>query len=172
MTSNLGTRDLRKANLGFTNNDESVSYQKMKQKVTESLKNHFRPEFLNRVDETIVFHELTKAEVTEIVDLMVARVTEQLEMQGMGLEVTVEAKHYLADRGYDPELGARPLRRAIQRLVEDPLSERLLLKEFTAGQIIVVDVDDEIGDETDSKIVFKAVEGFEPPSVEEFITAE
>ena len=172
MTSNLGTRDLRKANLGFTTNDESVTYQKMKEKVTESLKNHFRPEFLNRVDETIVFHELSKSEVTRIVDLMVARVTEQLEMQGMGLEVTVEAKHYLADRGYDPELGARPLRRAIQRLVEDPLSERLLLKEFTAGQIVVVDIDNEIEDETDSKIIFKAVEGFEPPSVEDFIAAE
>ena len=172
MTSNLGTRDLRKANLGFTTNDESVTYQKMKEKVTESLKNHFRPEFLNRVDETIVFHELSKSEVTRIVDLMVARVTEQLEMQGMGLEVTVEAKHYLADRGYDPELGARPLRRAIQRLVEDPLSERLLLKEFTAGQIVVVDIDSEIEDETDSKIIFKAVEGFEPPSVEDFIAAE
>ena len=172
MTSNLGTRDLRKANLGFTTNDESVTYQKMKEKVTESLKNHFRPEFLNRVDETIVFHELSKSEVTRIVDLMVARVTEQLEMQGMGLEVTVEAKHYLADRGYDPELGARPLRRAIQRLVEDPLSERLLLKEFTAGQIVVVDIDNEIEDETDSKIIFKTVEGFEPPSVEDFIAAE
>tara|TARA_B100001094_G_scaffold67749_1_gene63950 strand:- start:42652 stop:45183 length:2532 start_codon:yes stop_codon:yes gene_type:complete len=172
MTSNLGTRDLRKANLGFSTNDESVTYQKMKDKVTESLKNHFRPEFLNRVDEVIVFHELSKSEVTEIVDLMVARVTEQLEMQGMGLEVTVEAKHYLADRGYDPELGARPLRRAIQRLVEDPLSERLLLKEFNAGQIVVVDIDNEIEDETDSKIIFKAVEGFEPPSVEEFIAAE
>jgi ATP-dependent Clp protease ATP-binding subunit ClpC len=172
MTSNLGTRDLRKANLGFSTNDESVTYQKMKDKVTESLKNHFRPEFLNRVDEIIVFHELSKSEVTEIVDLMVARVTEQLEMQGMGLEVTVEAKHYLADRGYDPELGARPLRRAIQRLVEDPLSERLLLKEFSAGQIVVVDIDNEIENETDSKIVFKAVEGFEPPSVEEFIAAE
>ncbi len=172
MTSNLGTRDLRKANLGFTTNDESVTYQKMKEKVIESLKNHFRPEFLNRVDETIVFHELTKSEVTRIVDLMVARVTEQLEMQGMGLEVTVEAKHYLADRGYDPELGARPLRRAIQRLVEDPLSERLLLKEFTAGQIVVVDIDNEIEDETDSKIIFKTVEGFEPPSVEDFIAAE
>ena len=172
MTSNLGTRDLRKANLGFTTNDESVTYQKMKEKVIESLKNHFRPEFLNRVDETIVFHELSKSEVTRIVDLMVARVTEQLEMQGMGLEVTVEAKHYLADRGYDPELGARPLRRAIQRLVEDPLSERLLLKEFTAGQIVVVDIDNEIEDETDSKIIFKAVEGFEPPSVEDFIAAE
>ena len=111
-------------------------------------------------------------EVTEFVDLMVARVTEQLENQGMGLEVTVEAKHYLADRGYDPELGARPLRRAIQRLVEDPLSERLLLKEFTAGQIIVVDIDSQIDSETGSKIIFKTVEGFEPPSVEEFITAE
>ncbi|MEG3586879.1 MAG: ATP-dependent Clp protease ATP-binding subunit [Actinomycetota bacterium] len=172
MTSNLGTRDLRKANLGFTKNDESVTYQRMKEKVIDSLKDHFRPEFLNRVDEVIVFHELSKGEVTEIVDLMVARVTEQLENQGMGLEVTVEAKHYLADRGYDPELGARPLRRAIQRLVEDPLSERLLLKEFTAGQIIVVDVDSQIDNETESKIIFKAVEGFEPPSVEEFITAE
>ena len=172
MTSNLGTRDLRKANLGFTKNDESVTYQRMKEKVIDSLKDHFRPEFLNRVDEVIVFHELSKSEVTEIVDLMVARVTEQLENQGMGLEVTVEAKHYLADRGYDPELGARPLRRAIQRLVEDPLSERLLLKEFTAGQIIVVDVDSQIDSETESKIIFKAVEGFEPPSVEEFITAE
>ena len=137
MTSNLGTRDLRKANLGFTKNDESLSYERMKEKVTESLKEHFRPEFLNRVDEVIVFHELSKSEVTEIVDLMVARVTVQLESQGMGLEVTVDAKHHLADKGYDPELGARPLRRAIQRLVEDPLSERLLLKEFKAGQIIV-----------------------------------
>ena len=144
----------------------------MKEKVTESLKDHFRPEFLNRVDEVIVFHELSKSEVTEIVDLMVARVTEQLESQGMGLEVTVEAKHYLADRGYDPELGARPLRRAIQRLVEDPLSERLLLKEFSAGQIIVVDIDPQNEDENGSKIVFKAVEGFEQPSVEEFITVE
>ncbi len=172
MTSNLGTRDLRKANLGFTKNDESLSYERMKEKVTESLKEHFRPEFLNRVDEVIVFHELSKSEVTEIVDLMVARVTVQLESQGMGLEVTVDAKHHLADKGYDPELGARPLRRAIQRLVEDPLSERLLLKEFKAGQIIVVDVEDDEDDPNQRSIIFKAVEGFEPPSVEEFIAAE
>ena len=172
MTSNLGTRDLRKANLGFTKNDESLSYERMKDKVTESLKEHFRPEFLNRVDEVIVFHELSKSEVTEIVDLMVARVTVQLESQGMGLEVTVDAKHHLADKGYDPELGARPLRRAIQRLVEDPLSERLLLKEFKAGQIIVVDVEDDEDDPNQRSIIFKAVEGFEPPSVEEFVAAE
>tara|TARA_B100000131_G_scaffold265187_1_gene262640 strand:+ start:5729 stop:8224 length:2496 start_codon:yes stop_codon:yes gene_type:complete len=172
MTSNLGTRDLRKANLGFTKNDEALSYERMKEKVTESLKEHFRPEFLNRVDEVIVFHELSKGEVTEIVDLMVARVAVQLESQGMGLEVTVDAKHHLADKGYDPELGARPLRRAIQRLVEDPLSERLLLKEFKAGQIVVVDVEDDEEDPNQKSIVFKAVEGFEPPSVEEFVVAE
>ncbi len=172
MTSNLGTRDLRKANLGFTKNDESVTYERMKEKVTESLKEHFRPEFLNRVDEVIVFHELSRSEVTEIVDLMVARVAVQLESQGMGLEVTVEAKHHLADKGYDPELGARPLRRAIQRLVEDPLSERLLLKEFKAGQIVVVDVEQDEGDPNQRLIVFKAVEGFEPPTVEEFVAAE
>jgi len=172
MTSNLGTRDLRKANLGFTKNDEALSYERMKEKVTESLKEHFRPEFLNRVDEVIVFHELSKDEVTEIVDLMVARVAVQLESQGMGLEVTVDAKHHLADKGYDPELGARPLRRAIQRLVEDPLSERLLLKEFKAGQIVVVDVEDDEENPNQKSIVFKAVEGFEPPSVEEFVVAE
>ena len=172
MTSNLGTRDLRKANLGFTKNDESVTYDRMKEKVTESLKEHFRPEFLNRVDEVIVFHELSRSEVTEIVDLMVARVAIQLESQGMGLEVTVDAKHHLADKGYDPELGARPLRRAIQRLVEDPLSERLLLKEFKAGQIIVVDVEPDQDNPNQMSIVFNAVEGFEPPSVEEFVVAE
>ncbi|MBJ68765.1 MAG: NDP-hexose 4-ketoreductase [Acidimicrobiaceae bacterium] len=172
MTSNLGTRDLRKANLGFTKNDESVTYERMKEKVTESLKEHFRPEFLNRVDEVIVFHELSRSEVTEIVDLMVARVAVQLESQGMGLEVTVDAKHHLADKGYDPELGARPLRRAIQRLVEDPLSERLLLKEFKAGQIVVVDVEQDEGDPNQRSIVFNAVEGFEPPTVEEFVAAE
>ncbi len=172
MTSNLGTRDLRKANLGFTKNDESVTYARMKEKVNESLKEHFRPEFLNRVDEVIVFHELSRSEVTEIVDLMVARVAVQLESQGMGLEVTVEAKNHLAIKGYDPELGARPLRRAIQRLVEDPLSERLLLKEFKAGQIVVVDVEIEPESAGEKTIIFKAVEGFEPPSVEEFIAAE
>ena len=108
----------------------------------------------------------------KIVDLMVERVAVQLDSQGMGLEVTVDAKHHLADKGYDPELGARPLRRAIQRLVEDPLSERLLLKEFKAGQIVVVDVEDDEDDPNQRSIIFKAVEGFEPPSVEEFVAAE
>ncbi|HEY8545051.1 MAG TPA: AAA family ATPase, partial [Acidimicrobiales bacterium] len=165
MTSNLGTQDLRKANVGFARADEAVTYEKMREKVTDALKTHFRPEFLNRIDEVIVFHELTKAEVTQIVDLMIMRVQRQLEGQGLGLELTPEAKLLLADKGYDPQLGARPLRRAIQRMVEDPVSERMLLKEFRAGEIIVVDVDD--NPETGEKeIVFRSIEGFTPPSLE------
>jgi len=165
MTSNLGTADLRKANIGFGKSDEAVSYERMKEKVNDALKAHFRPEFLNRIDDTIVFHELSKPEVTIIVDLLIKRVTNQLQAQGIGLELTEAAKLLLADKGYDPTLGARPLRRAIQRMVEDPLSERLLWKEFRAGQNIVVDVgpDPETGDRI---IVFHATEGFEPPAME------
>ncbi len=161
MTSNLGTQDLRKANVGFGRNDEAVSYEKMKEKVNEALKQHFRPEFLNRIDETIVFHELSKSEVTIIVDLLIKRTSIQLEAQGIGIELTDAAKKVLVDRGYDPTLGARPLRRAIQRLVEDPLSERLLYKQFRAGEIVIVDAepDPETGKD---EIVFRSVEGFEP----------
>jgi ATP-dependent Clp protease ATP-binding subunit ClpC len=165
MTSNLGTADLRKANVGFAKADEALSYTKMREKVDDALKQHFRPEFLNRIDETIVFHELTKDEVTEIVDLMIKRVQRQLESQGLGLELTQEAKYFLADRGYDPQLGARPLRRAIQRQIEDPVSERLLIKEVRAGEIVVVDavVDPETGEKV---IEFRTVEGFTPPPME------
>ena len=159
MTSNLGTADLRKASIGFAKADEAVTYERMKEKVNEELKRHFRPEFLNRIDEVIVFHELSQAEVTEIVDLMIKRVVGQLESQGINLELTPAAKALLARKGYDPTLGARPLRRAIQRLVEDPLSERILWKEFHAGETVVVDAD---GD----SIAFRAIEGIEPPSVE------
>jgi ATP-dependent Clp protease ATP-binding subunit ClpC len=169
MTSNLGTQDLRKATLGFTKADEAVTYERMKEKVTDALKQHFRPEFLNRIDDVIVFHELTKAEVTQIVDLMIRRVSVQLESQGIGLEVTPAAKLHLADKGYDPTLGARPLRRAIQRLVEDPLSERLLYKEFRAGEMIIVDVEDDPDKVGEQRIVFRAVEGF-APSIEQLAT--
>jgi ATP-dependent Clp protease ATP-binding subunit ClpC len=167
MTSNLGTQELRKANVGFTKADEAVSYERMKEKVNEALKVHFRPEFLNRIDEVIVFHELAKHEVTQMVDLMIKRLAEQLESQGLGLELTQSAKDHLADRGYDPLLGARPLRRAIQRLIEDPLSEKLLYKEFHAGQIIVVDTEDDPDRPGTPRISFRAVEGFEPPTTVE-----
>ncbi|HEX2041581.1 MAG TPA: ATP-dependent Clp protease ATP-binding subunit, partial [Acidimicrobiales bacterium] len=159
MTSNLGTADLRKAAIGFQKSSQAVTYEKMKEKVQEALKQHFRPEFLNRIDETIVFHELTQEEVTQIVDLMTRRVREQLESQGLALELTPAAKALLAKKGYDPTLGARPLRRAIQREVEDPLSERILWKEFRAGETVVVDAEDDA-------IVFRSIEGIEPPPVE------
>ena len=184
MTSNLGTADLRKANLGFAKADEAVSYERMKNKVQDALKAHFKPEFLNRIDDTIVFHELTVSEVTRIVDLMIRRLSTQLAGQGLGLELTDAAKEFLAREGYDPTMGARPLRRAIQRLVEDPLSERLLNKEFTAGEIIVVDIDQADGDGTAdadradkaegdgaATLVFRAIAGFEPPTVEMAVEA-
>jgi ATP-dependent Clp protease ATP-binding subunit ClpC len=159
MTSNLGTADLRKASIGFGKSDEAVTYEKMKDKVNEALKAHFRPEFLNRIDDVIVFHELSQEEVTEIVDLMIRRVAKQLESQGLGFELTPAAKLLLAEKGYDRALGARPLRRAIQRMVEDSLSERILWKEFRAGETIVVDAEN-------GEIVFRSVPGFEPPAVE------
>jgi ATP-dependent Clp protease ATP-binding subunit ClpC len=165
MTSNLGTADLRKASVGFGKSDEAISYERMKEKVNDALKQHFRPEFLNRIDEVIVFHELSKAEVTEIVDLMIARTQKQLEGQGIGIELTPAAKDVLADRGYDPTMGARPLRRAIQRLIEDPLSERLLYKEFRAGEIIVVDAEPD-AETGEMGLTFRAIEGFEPPPME------
>jgi len=184
MTSNLGTADLRKANLGFAKADEAVSYERMKVKVQDALKAHFKPEFLNRIDDTIVFHELTVSEVTRIVDLMIRRISTQLAGQGLGFELTDAAKEFLAREGYDPTMGARPLRRAIQRLVEDPLSERLLNKEFTAGEIIVVDIDQADGDGTAdadradkaegdgaATLVFRAIAGFEPPTVEMAVEA-
>ncbi len=167
MTSNLGTADLRKANVGFSKRDEAVTYERMKEKVNEALKAHFRPEFLNRIDDVIVFHELSQPEVIQIVDFMIERVGTQMAAQGMGLEVTPAAKVFLGERGYDPTLGARPLRRAIQRLVEDPLSERLLWKEFRAGHTIVVDVEPDPEDEGQMHATFTAIEGFTPPPVEE-----
>ncbi len=142
MTSNLGTAELRKATLGFSKTSEAVSYERMKDKVIDALKAHFRPEFLNRIDDTIVFHELAMSEVVQMVDFMVRRLAEQLTVQGISIEITGDAKLELARQGYDPTLGARPLRRAIQRLVEDPLSEKLLEKEFHTGQSIIVDAID------------------------------
>jgi ATP-dependent Clp protease ATP-binding subunit ClpC len=164
MTSNLGTQDLRKANVGFNTGDEAMSYARMRDKVNDALKAHFRPEFLNRVDETIVFHEHGKPEILQMVDMMTKRLTTQLESQGLGIELTQAAKEFLAEVGYDPQLGARPLRRAIQRHLEDALSEKILYKQFAAGQIIVADAEDDPENPGKKHIVFRAVEGFVAPS--------
>jgi ATP-dependent Clp protease ATP-binding subunit ClpC len=148
MTSNLGTRDIGKGfNLGFQkDNDKIGAYERMKTKVQEELKQHFRPEFLNRIDDIVVFHQLSEDEIITIVDLMLNRVDAQLRNKDMGLEVTTPAKLLLAKKGYDPVLGARPLRRTIQREIEDNLSEQILFGSLSAGQIVVVDVEGE-GDE-------------------------
>ena len=113
----------------------------MKNKVNDELKQHFRPEFLNRIDDIIVFHQLTEDEIVEIVDLMLARVDGQLRNKDMALELTTAAKTLLAKKGCDPVLGARPLRRTIQREIEDALSEKILFGELRPGQIVVVDVE-------------------------------
>jgi ATP-dependent Clp protease ATP-binding subunit ClpC len=141
MTSNLGTRDIAKGlSLGFAGGEtREIDYERMKARVQEELKSHFRPEFLNRIDDIIVFHQLSENEIVQIVDLMLARVDGQLRNKDMGLELTQSAKALLAAKGYDPVLGARPLRRTIQREIEDMLSEKILYGELKAGQIVVVD---------------------------------
>ena len=142
MTTNLGTRDINKGVLtGFQTADNSThEYGRMKSKVAEELKQHFRPEFLNRVDDTIVFPPLTKPEISRIVDLMIAKLAKRMEAQDMRLQLTDEARELLADVGFDPVLGARPLRRAIQREIEDALSERILFGELQPGQVVTVGV--------------------------------
>jgi len=152
MTSNLGARQLQtNVTLGFrvvADDEESrreSSYELMKEKVQTELKQSFRPEFLNRIDSVVVFRSLTVEEIGQIVDLMLARVREQLRAQDMTLQVTDEAKEHLIKLGYDPAYGARPLRRTIQNLVEDVLAEHLLLGRYEPGTTIVVERDPDAG---------------------------
>ena len=160
-TSNLGTQDISKpVGLGFTGsseNDSDAQYDRMKQKVNDELKKHFRPEFLNRIDDIVVFHQLTQEQIVEMVELLIGRVAKQLDERDMGIELTQKAKDLLAKRGFDPVLGARPLRRTIQREIEDQLSEKILFGEIGAGEIITVDVegwDGESKDNTGAKFTF------------------
>lgn len=144
MTTNLGARDISKGVLGFSAGAESMTeYDRMKAKVNGALKEHFRPEFLNRVDETIVFAQLTPAEIEKIVELEIAKLDARLKDKDMGIELTTEAKALLAKRGYDPVLGARPLKRTIQREIEDVLSEKILYGELGSGEIVAVGVEGE-----------------------------
>ena len=145
MTTNLGTRDINKGVLtGFQSSEHQThDYARMKSKVSEELKQHFRPEFLNRVDDTIVFPPLQKDEIKQIVDLMIAKLAKRMEAQDMHLQLSDGAREFLADLGFDPVLGARPLRRAIQREIEDSLSERILFGEIQPGQVVTVGVEGE-----------------------------
>ena len=145
LTTNLGTRDIAKAaNTGFNlgTNTES-SYQRMKEQVSSELKQQFRPEFLNRLDDIIVFKQLIKPEVRQIVDLDVKKLDDRLFDRHMSLDLTDEAKDLLAQKGFDPLLGARPLRRVIQRDIEDAISEKILMGELTDGEHVKVDAEGE-----------------------------
>ncbi|WP_310376319.1 ATP-dependent Clp protease ATP-binding subunit [Catenuloplanes atrovinosus] len=172
LTTNLGTRDVAKAvSLGFqASEDQESNYERMKQKVNDELKQHFRPEFLNRIDDTIVFHQLQQEEILSIVDIFVSRIESQLKNKDMGLELTDNAKKYLAKKGFDPVLGARPLRRTIQRDVEDNLSERILFNELRPGHIVVVDCEGDPDNIEQSKLVFRASE--RPAEVPDAIPAD
>lgn len=145
MTTNLGTRDIAKGvSIGFqAGGDLSTSYERMKAKVNEELKQHFRPEFLNRVDDIVVFPQLSREEIAQIVDLMVGRLDTRLAERGMSVTLTPQARTLLAEKGYDPVLGARPLRRAIQRDIEDALSEKILFGQVKDGDEIVIDAEGE-----------------------------
>ncbi|HEX7355566.1 MAG TPA: ATP-dependent Clp protease ATP-binding subunit [Mycobacteriales bacterium] len=166
MTSNLGTRDIAKGpGIGFSTSNAALDYDRMKTKVQDELKQHFRPEFLNRIDDVIVFHQLSQDEIVTMVDLMLARVDAQLKNKDMGLELTTAAKKLLATKGYDPVLGARPLRRTIQREIEDNLSEKILFGELRAGEIVVVDTepDPDSKDEGAERFTFRGET--KPPQV-------
>lgn len=145
MTSNIGASNIKTAGtMGFSadtaGEEQKAAYDKMKARVMDALKATFRPEFLNRVDETIVFHALEKEHILSIVDLMMQDLHKRLQEQDIKMEVSAEAKEKLVEEGYDPAYGARPLRRTIQRLVEDPLAEDLLQGRYTAGDTVKVDV--------------------------------
>lgn len=150
MTSNVGAHQIqREAGIGFRiSDDERDQYTAMKEKVLEELKRTFRPEFLNRIDETIVFHALNKDHITKIVDIMLKDLSGQLTERDIKLELTDAAKEKLVEEGYDQDFGARPLRRAIQRLIENPLAEEILKGKFADGSTVRVDVED-------GKLVFK-----------------
>ena len=140
MTSNLGAREIQKNTpMGFKKIDtEDLSYEEIKEKVMSALKRVFRPEFLNRIDEVIVFHKLTEKQVFNIMDLMMSRLGQALELQGIMIEVKKSAKDLLLKKGYDSAMGARPMRRAIQNLIEDPISEKIIAGEVKSGQKVIV----------------------------------
>ncbi len=168
MTSNIGASEISKnTSIGFTVSDETgMSYDDMKNRIMGDLKKVFRPEFLNRIDEVIVFHKLAKDEVKEIIDLMINRVRVQVAEHELQLELTDEAKDLLVEKGWDPSMGARPLRRAIQRYIEDPLADEVLRQgEMTPGSTVMV-ARDAAGDEEDKPLSLTIIAPKKPPRKE------
>ncbi|HKI24367.1 MAG TPA: AAA family ATPase, partial [Gaiellaceae bacterium] len=155
MTSNIGAGTISKnQTLGFSLGDESgLSYEEMKDRIMGELKKVFRPELLNRIDEVIVFHKLTREEILTIVDLQMHRLEAQMAEHQAEIKLTEEAKELLVDKGYDPTMGARPLRRAIQRFIEDPLADFVLGRNIEPGSTILVNRHPENHDEVDITII-------------------
>jgi ATP-dependent Clp protease ATP-binding subunit ClpC len=144
MTSNLGARDISKGgSLGFHEDDPKSSYEVMQAKVRDQIERAFNPEFLNRLDEAIVFHMLDREEIGQIVHILMKEIETRLAEEDLTLSLSEAATEFLVEKGFDEKFGARPLRRAIQRYLEDALSEKILLAEFTAGDEIVVDVNED-----------------------------
>ncbi|MDR7087925.1 ATP-dependent Clp protease ATP-binding subunit ClpC [Aeromicrobium panaciterrae] len=173
MTTNLGAREISKGvNLGFSQaGDTAGSYNKMKERVSIELKQHFRPEFLNRVDEIIVFPPLTQEEILQMVDMMIDSLEKRMAEKDMSIELTTEAKVLLSTRGFDPVLGARPLRRTVQREIEDVMAEKLLYGDLRAGQLVLVGVEGEGAEavftfEGRAKAELELTEVTTPPAVE------
>jgi ATP-dependent Clp protease ATP-binding subunit ClpC len=165
MTSNLGAAQISKnQTLGFSIGDEEgLSYDDMKERVMSELKKVFRPELLNRIDEVIVFHKLERAEILQVVDLLMKRVREEMAKHGTVIELTDDAKELLVEQGYDPAMGARPLRRAIQRLIEDPLADFILGRELAPSTTIVVDRREDPGPD-EPPVEIRLIEGVPVPA--------
>jgi ATP-dependent Clp protease ATP-binding subunit ClpC len=142
MTSNIGASEIsRQFNIGFSTSEEEtgISYDDMKNRIMGELKKVFRPEFMNRIDEVIVFHKLSKDEIKEIVELLLTRIRESMAERELQLELSEGAKDMLVEKGWDPTMGARPLRRAIQRYIEDPLADFVLRSQVPSGSTVMVD---------------------------------
>jgi ATP-dependent Clp protease ATP-binding subunit ClpC len=165
MTSNVGATGMTTTNdIGFrptkdTGATDEQVYDKMRNRVMEEVKHTFRPEFINRVDEIVVFHQLTRPQIEEIVGLELEKVIREVKAQDMHLEVTEDAKQLLAKKGWDPQFGARPLRRAIQREVEDELAEEMLKGMFGSGDRILAEVNPDNPD----KLRFSKIPNVDPP---------
>lgn len=154
MTSNIGARSIEKGSaLGFQRASEEDQYRKMKESITTELKNVFNPEFLNRIDEVVIFHQLTREHLAKIVDILIAEVNERLAVSGMHLEITEEVKEWLIKEGYQPMYGARPMRRSIQRYIEDPLSEEIIKGRFKESRRIKVTLRDNRPEFTEEEIM-------------------
>jgi ATP-dependent Clp protease ATP-binding subunit ClpC len=167
MTSNIGAKDIaRNVSFGFSISDDETgaSYKDMKERITGELKKVFRPEFLNRIDEVIVFHKLSREEVRLIIDLLIARVQVQVAEHDLQLQLTESAKDVIAEKGWDPAMGARPLRRAIQRFIEDPLADEVLRQgpdSIIPGTTVLVD-HDESADQDEHPLSLKLVKPRKP----------